>query len=122
MVAMADSNDSDIVLGKVVGHGRRAPMSMFQRSVERAELGDSAVYNSLCCFKLFRREMLDRHHIRFREGMLVGEDIHFTVHAYCHAKVISVVADYDCYHLVARADGSSIMQRRAAATRAAGSA
>ena len=43
--------------------------------------------------------------------MLVGEDILFTVHAYCHAKVISVVADYDCYHLVARPDGSSIMQQ-----------
>ncbi|WP_327109522.1 glycosyltransferase family 2 protein [Nonomuraea glycinis] len=111
LVAMADRNDSDIVLGKIVGHGRRAPASMFQRSVERAELGDSAVYNSLCCFKLYRRQLLERHHIRFREGLLVGEDIYFSVHAYCHAETISVVADYDCYHLVARADGSSVMQR-----------
>lgn len=111
MVAMADRNGSDIVLGKVVGHGRRAPTSMFHRGAERAELGDSTVYNSLSCFKLFRREMLISHGIKFGEGMLVGEDIHFTVHAYCHAKVISVVADYDCYHLVARSDGSSIMQQ-----------
>ncbi|MGP3914215.1 glycosyltransferase family 2 protein [Nonomuraea sp. 10N515B] len=111
MVAMGDRNDSDIVLGKIVGHGRRAPASMFQHNADRAELGDSAVYNSLCCFKLFRRDLLERHHIRFGEGMSIGEDILFTVHAYCHARVISVVADYDCYHLVARPDGSSLMQQ-----------
>ncbi|MEO3891078.1 glycosyltransferase family 2 protein [Nonomuraea sp. B5E05] len=111
MVAMADRNDSDIVLGKIVGHGRRAPVSMFQQSADQVELGDSCVYNSLCCFKLFRRDMLDRHRIRFGEGMLVGEDILFTVHAYCHAEVISVVADYECYHLMARPDGTSIMQQ-----------
>lgn len=111
MVAMADANGTDIVLGKIVGHGRRAPVSMFEQSIESVGLGDSNVYNSLSCFKLFRRELLERHHIRFGEGMLVGEDILFTVHAYCHAGPISVVADYDCYHLVSRADGSSIMQQ-----------
>ncbi|WP_345558281.1 glycosyltransferase family 2 protein [Nonomuraea rosea] len=111
MVAVADRNDSDIVLGKIVGHGRRAPMSMFQQGADRVGLADSTVYNSLSCFKLFRRELLERHRIRFGEGMLVGEDILFTVHAYCHADVISVVADYDCYHLVSRPDGSSIMQQ-----------
>ncbi|MFG1709060.1 glycosyltransferase family 2 protein [Nonomuraea sp. M3C6] len=111
MVAMADRNGSDIVLGKIVGHGRRAPLSMFQHSADRVELGDSTVYNSLSCFKLFRRELLERHRIRFGEGLLVGEDLLFTVHAYCHAEAISVVADYDCYHLVSRPDGSSIMQQ-----------
>ncbi|GIH91296.1 hypothetical protein Psi01_19260 [Planobispora siamensis] len=112
MLAMAERNDSDIVLGKVVGHGRRAPSSMFDRNAERVPLEDSAVYNSLSCFKLFRRQMLQRHGIRFDETLTVGEDIVFTTHAYCHAGVISVVADYDCYHLVDRPDGTSIMQRR----------
>ncbi|WP_433251207.1 glycosyltransferase family 2 protein [Streptosporangium sp. CA-135522] len=111
MLAMADRNGSDIVLGKIVGHDRRAPVSMFRQSAERAPLGESSVYNSLSCFKLFRREMLRRHAIRFDETLLVGEDVVFTAHAYCHARVISVVADYDCYHLVARSDGSSIMQQ-----------
>ncbi|MEV0581482.1 glycosyltransferase family 2 protein [Nonomuraea sp. NPDC050310] len=111
MVAMADRNGSDIVLGKVVGHGRRAPASMFRQNAERVSLADSAVYNSLSCWKLFRRQMLVEHGIRFGEDRLVGEDLLFTVHAYCHAEVISVVADYDCYHLTARPDGTSIMQR-----------
>ena len=73
MLAMAERNHSDIVLGKIVGHGRRAPVSMFEQSVEGVELGDSNVYNSLSCFKLFRRELLERHRIRFGEGMLVGQ-------------------------------------------------
>lgn len=111
MLAMADRNGSDIVLGKMVGHGRRAPLSMFRENLDRAPLGDSPVYNSLSCFKLFRREMVERHRIRFAEDTDIGEDILFTAHAYCHAEVISVVADYECYHLVARPDGSSIMQR-----------
>ncbi|MBB2909367.1 glycosyltransferase involved in cell wall biosynthesis [Streptosporangium becharense] len=111
MLAMADRNGSDIVLGKIVGHDRRAPVSMFRENAERVPLGDSAVYNSLSCFKLFRREMLERYGIRFDETLLVGEDLVFTAHAYCHAEVISVVADYDCYHLVDRPDGTSIMQR-----------
>ncbi|MGC5016230.1 glycosyltransferase family 2 protein [Streptosporangium sp. DT93] len=112
MLAMADRNGSDIVLGKIVGHDRKVPVSMFKENAERVPLGDSAVYNSLSCFKLFRREMLERHAVRFDETLLVGEDVVFTTHAYCHADVISVVADYDCYHLVDRPDGTSIMQRR----------
>ncbi|MEU6996711.1 glycosyltransferase family 2 protein [Nonomuraea sp. NPDC046570] len=111
MLAMADRNGSDIVLGKIVGHGRRAPVTMFQSNADRVELGASAVYNSLSCFKLYRTRMLRDYGIRFGERQLVGEDIIFSTHAYCHAEVISVVADYDCYHLVARPDGSSIMQR-----------
>ncbi|MCG5217066.1 glycosyltransferase [Streptosporangium sp. KLBMP 9127] len=94
MVAMADRNRSDIVLGKIVGPG--APV--FQENADRVPLCDSAVYNSLSCFKLFRRETLERHHVRFDESLQVGEDVVFTTHAYCHADVISVLADYDCYH------------------------
>ncbi|GAA3842681.1 glycosyltransferase family 2 protein [Sphaerisporangium flaviroseum] len=110
MLAMADRNSSDIVLGKMVGHGRRVPTSMFRENRDRAPLGESTVYNTLTCFKLFRRELLTRHRIRFDESLRVGEDILFSVHAYCHAETISVVADHDCYHLVSRPDGSSIMQ------------
>ncbi len=110
MLAMAERNGSDIVLGKMVGHGRKVPTSMFRENRDRAPLGESTVYNLLTCFKLFRRELLTRHRIRFDESLRVGEDIIFSVHAYCHAQTISVVADHDCYHLMARPDGSSIMQ------------
>ncbi|RCG31805.1 glycosyltransferase [Sphaerisporangium album] len=111
MLAMADRNGSDIVLGKMVGHGRKVPTAIFRENRDRAPLGETTVYNVLTCFKLFRRELLIRHEIRFDESLRVGEDIVFSVHAYCHARTISVVADHDCYHLVARPDGTSVMQQ-----------
>ncbi|WP_214108539.1 glycosyltransferase family 2 protein [Acrocarpospora catenulata] len=110
LVAAADRTRADIVVGKVAGHGRKVPISMFRANADRITLLGSTVYNSLNCFKLFRRSLLDRHRIRFDETLRIGEDMEFTAHAYCHADVISVVADYDCYHLVAREDGTSLMQ------------
>ncbi|RJL30810.1 glycosyltransferase family 2 protein [Bailinhaonella thermotolerans] len=110
MVAMADRNDSDIVLGKIVGVGRSTPVSMFKIDRERTTLLDSTVYNSLAIFKLFRRDFLDRHKLRFDEDRRLGEDLLFAAHAYLHAEVISVVASHDCYHLVGRPDGTSITQ------------
>ncbi|GGO05934.1 hypothetical protein GCM10010116_11650 [Microbispora rosea subsp. aerata] len=91
LVATADRTGADVVVGKVAGtrHGVR-------ESADRASL--TAVYDDLTCFKLFRRDFLARHGIRFDETQRRGEDMTFTVHAYCHARVISVVADHDCYH------------------------
>ncbi|MEU6410913.1 glycosyltransferase family A protein [Microbispora sp. NPDC046933] len=91
LVAAADRNGADVVVGKIAGarHGVR-------ESADKASL--TAVYDDLSCFKLFRRDFLERHAIRFDETQRRGEDMTFTVHAYCHARVISVVADRDCYH------------------------
>ncbi|KAB8174766.1 glycosyltransferase family 2 protein [Microbispora catharanthi] len=91
LVAAADGNGADVVVGKVAGarQGLRA-------SADSASL--TAVYDDLSCFKLFRRDFLERHAIRFDETQRRGEDMTFAVHAYCHARVISVVADGDCYH------------------------
>lgn len=91
LVAAADRNGADVVVGKVAGVRQGV-----RESADRAAL--TAVYDDLSCFKLFRRDFLERHAIRFDETQRRGEDMTFTVHAYCHARVISVVADGDCYH------------------------
>ncbi|GLX10336.1 glycosyltransferase family 2 protein [Microbispora sp. NBRC 16548] len=91
LVAAADGNGADVVVGKVAG-ARQG----LRESAGRASL--TAVYDDLSCFKLFRRDFLERHAIRFDETQRRGEDMTFAVHAYCHARVISVVADGDCYH------------------------
>ncbi|MEV4298590.1 glycosyltransferase family 2 protein [Microbispora rosea] len=91
LVAAADRNGADVVVGRIAG-ARQG----LRESADRASL--TAVYDDLSCFKLFRRDFLDRHAIRFDEAQRRGEDMTFTVHAYCHARVISVVADGDCYH------------------------
>ena len=55
--------------------------------------------------KLFRKALLDEHGIRFPEGRRRLEDHVFTMHAYFHARGISVLAGYPCYHWVLREEG-----------------
>jgi glycosyltransferase involved in cell wall biosynthesis len=112
MVGTADTNGSDVVLGRMAPIGRRkVPTSMFTHNQPSADLYRSRVYRSLRVQRLFRREMLERHHMRLPE-LTLGEDQPFAALAYLNARVISVVADYDCYHLRER-DGRNHTVRMA---------
>ncbi|MGK5729553.1 glycosyltransferase family 2 protein [Streptomyces sp. URMC 124] len=109
MVAAADENGSDVVLGRIVGEGgRRAPQSMFRRNQPKTDVFSSRVYWTLNPMKLFRRELIDRLGLRFDTGLSIGEDQPFVATAYLQAAAISVVADYDCLYWVAREDGNNI--------------
>ncbi|GAA0435754.1 glycosyltransferase family 2 protein [Streptomyces luteireticuli] len=109
MVAAADANGSDVVLGRIVGEGgRRVPQSMFRRNQPKTDVFASRVYWTLGPWKLFRRELIERHRLRFDTGLSIGEDQPFTATAYLKAAAISVVADYDCLYLLAREDGGNI--------------
>lgn len=109
MVAMAEANESDVVLGKLVGVGGRAvARSMFERDQPRADLYSSRVYWNLPCLKLFRKSMLEEHGLRFRTDRRFIEDLLFTVEGYVRARNISVVGDYDCYYVVRREDGGNL--------------
>lgn len=102
MHAMAVRNDADIVIGKMVGHGRTVPRSMFRISRDRADVLNDALYGMLTPHKLFRRSFLDEHGIRFPEGPVRLEDHRFVLKAYFRAGTISVLADYPCCHWVKR--------------------
>ncbi|MFG2475304.1 glycosyltransferase [Streptomyces fagopyri] len=109
MVAMAEENGTDVVLGKMVGvGGREAPTSMFRRNEPKTDVFTSRVYWTLSPMKLFRRELLERHGLRFPTDLPTGEDQPFVASAYLHASGISVVADYDCVFWVLRDDGTNI--------------
>ncbi|MDN3240421.1 glycosyltransferase family 2 protein [Glycomyces tritici] len=111
MVAMAEENDSDVVLGKLVGvNGRPVAMSMFQRDQPKADLYESRVYWALGPLKLYRRELLEQHAIRFPINRRTGEDRHFVALTFYHARTISVVAGYDCVYTVIREDGGNLSQ------------
>ncbi|WP_405613733.1 glycosyltransferase family 2 protein [Streptomyces sp. NBC_00076] len=108
MVAMADENGTDVVLGKVEGVNRGAPKSMWGETVGRTDVFSSNIKFTLSAQKLFRRALLERHGMRFDESLWTGEDALFTMEAYLRADGVSVLADYTCYYLVGRADGKHV--------------
>ncbi|CCK30082.1 glycosyl transferase family 2 protein [Streptomyces davaonensis JCM 4913] len=108
MVAMADRNGTDVVLGRVEGINRNPPKSMWGKTLERTDVYSSNIKFTLSAQKLFRRELLTRHDMRFDESLWTGEDALFTMEAYLRADGVSVLADYTCYYLVGREDGKHV--------------
>ncbi|MCX4786685.1 MULTISPECIES: glycosyltransferase family 2 protein [unclassified Streptomyces] len=108
MVAMADRAHTDVVLGKVVGVNRGAPMSMWTATRSRVDIYNSKIIYTLSAQKLFRRELLERIGLRFDEELRTGEDALFTMEAYLRGAGVSVISDYTCYHLVGRDDGKHV--------------
>ncbi|MEU2284682.1 glycosyltransferase family 2 protein [Streptomyces sp. NPDC013178] len=108
MVAMADKNGTDVVLGRVEGINRKPPGSMWGKTLDRTDVFSSNIKFTLSAQKLFRRAMLERHGMRFDESLWTGEDALFTMEAYLRADGVSVLADYTCYYLVGRTDGKHV--------------
>ncbi|WP_367323086.1 glycosyltransferase family 2 protein [Streptomyces sp. HUAS ZL42] len=112
MVKCADKNGSDVVVGKMVGtNGRYVHQALYKESDPDVSLYDSALPFTLANTKLFRRELVEQHKLRFPEHLPVGSDQPFTIEACVRAKKISVVADYTCYYAVKRGDASNITYR-----------
>ncbi|WP_441245946.1 glycosyltransferase family 2 protein [Kitasatospora sp. McL0602] len=112
LVAAADHWHSDVVLPRQVGeNGRLVPQGIFDRTAREIGFTDSALPWALADTKLFRRELLLRHRLRRREDLPVHSDQPFTLEALLRARRVSVLADYDYYHLVRRADGGNVTHR-----------
>jgi poly(ribitol-phosphate) beta-N-acetylglucosaminyltransferase len=112
MVAVADAYDADIVAGRMVGdNGRFVPQDIFFSTDYDVDLYTSALPFAVSNTKLFRRELLDKHHVRYAEDMPFGSDQPFTVAACVHARRICVLADYDYYYAVKRSDRDNITYR-----------
>ncbi|MGW0767267.1 glycosyltransferase family 2 protein [Streptomyces sp. NPDC002676] len=111
MVAAADRNDSDVVLGRIAGVGRTAPIVAFKKNIEGGDLFTANGVWTLTAHKLFRRSVVMEHDLRFAEGVRLAEEQMFVMGAYFAARSVSVVADYDCYYLVRRDDFPHLAQQ-----------
>ncbi|GEK00851.1 glycosyltransferase family 2 protein [Streptomyces sp. NPDC003388] len=112
MVACADEQGSDVVVGKMVGtNGRYVHQALYKKNDPDVRLVGSALPWTLANTKLFRRELVERHKMRFPEHLPVGSDQPFTIEACVRARKISVVADYTCYYAVKRGDAGNITYR-----------
>ncbi|MDP9221429.1 MAG: glycosyltransferase [Actinomycetota bacterium] len=108
LYALASANDSDIVYGKIVRTGRPTPYwPLWKRTIAVADPVPDGIVQSRTVHKLFRRQFLIDHEIRFPEGRVRLEDFSFMGQAIPKAKVISVLADYPCYRWIHRPDGSN---------------
>ena len=108
----AQATGADIVVGKVVGHRRGVPKEIFRRNRDDAVLGRDPLLSMLTPHKLFRREFLVEHGLRYPEGRLRLEDHLFVVPAYFKARRIAVLADRAVYHWVRREDDTNASASR----------
>ena len=105
MYDYAVANDSDVLVGKEVRRNvRRHVPPMFATNRPRAVVGVDPLLSYLTPHKMFRREFLAKHGIRFPEGPRRLEDHPFVMKAYFAADVVSVLADYPCYFWIQRSD------------------
>ncbi|ARF72503.1 glycosyl transferase [Kitasatospora albolonga] len=112
MVACADANESDVVIGKMVGtNGRYVHQKLYSGDRTDISLYDSELPYTLANTKLFRRELVEKHGLRFPEDLPVGSDQPFTIEACVRARKISVLSDYTYYYAVKRGDESNITYR-----------
>jgi poly(ribitol-phosphate) beta-N-acetylglucosaminyltransferase len=102
--ARAVADGADVVIGKVVGRGKFVPRRLFEQNRSGVGLEWQPLLSLLTPHKLFRRSLLDEHGVRFPEGRRRLEDHVFTMHAFFHARSVSILADYACYYWVLRAD------------------
>ncbi|MEU6074130.1 glycosyltransferase [Micromonospora sp. NPDC047074] len=112
LVTAADRWESDVVLGRMVGTNKRyVHQAIYASSEPDVDLFDSELPWSLSNTKLFRRDLVERHRLRFREDMPMGSDQPFTLEACFRARRISVLADYDYYYAVRRENAQNITYR-----------
>ena len=115
--ARADAPDGrrgrgDVLVGKVVGHGRTVPRSMFARNLHGVRFDSMKLVRLLTPHKLFRRAFVEEHGLRFPEGKRRLEDHPFVLSAYFAAERISVLADHPVLPLGAPREPHHRVDRR----------
>ncbi len=98
----AVADEADVVVPKTVGHGKLVPRAVFRADRREVRLDWEPLLRLLSPHKLFRRALLQEHGIRFPAGKVRLEDHLFVMHAYFHARRISILADHPIYHWVLR--------------------
>jgi glycosyltransferase involved in cell wall biosynthesis len=107
LTAMAETNGTDIVIGKVTSDFRGVPHGLFTKDRGLETVWTAPLIDSLTPHKLFRRSFLLENGIRFPEGRRRLEDQLFMVRAYFAGATASILASYPCYFYLERRDRSN---------------
>jgi glycosyltransferase involved in cell wall biosynthesis len=105
LLEVADSSTADVVVGKLSSDFRGIFHPLFRRTVTGRTLADYPLIENLTVCKMFRRDFMLEHDVRFPEGPRYIEDQQICVEAYAHARSVAVVADIACYFYRRRRTG-----------------
>jgi len=107
LYATARRDDADVVIGKVVGHGKPVPPTLFAENRSNVGMDFGPMQWLLTPHRLFRRALIEKHGLRFPEGRRRLEDHVFVLAAQFRAGRTSILADYPGYHWMLRDRASS---------------
>ncbi|MEC4019636.1 glycosyltransferase family 2 protein [Streptomyces sp. H27-D2] len=97
---------AEIVCGRMAGHGRAVARVLYNTPMAAGNVRRNTVLlSTMTVHKLFRRDFLLAHDLRFPEGKVRLEDHLFMLRAYLLAEKVATVHDYTCYHWVRHDDG-----------------
>ena len=100
---------SDVVVPRIVYTGAPPGKRKVWKTAVDADL--RRVFKTLSPQKLFRREFVEEHGLRFPEGEVRLEDGIFVTHAYLLGRRVSLLGGYDFYFKRRREDGDNISLR-----------
>jgi len=101
--AAAVASDADVVLGRPASDFRSLNYSLYRGDIVAGTLAQyPELAETLTPHKMFRRELLQRHHIRFPDGPTPLEDQFFVLPAYLHARAITMLTDRPYYYYLRR--------------------
>jgi glycosyltransferase involved in cell wall biosynthesis len=105
MLDVADSSNADVVVGKLSSDFRGIHHQLFRHTVTGRTLDDFPLMRNLTVCKMFRRDFMTTHGVRFPEGPHYIEDQHLCVQSYAHAQSVAVIGDTACYFYRRRRTG-----------------
>ncbi len=109
MYDMGRRNSSDIVIGKVQGHGRSVPGTLFQSNRESVTVGTAPLDGDpRPATRCSGRSSSGSTPSGFRRGAGASRTTSSSSRPTCGRGVVSVLSDYTCYHLDRRPDGGNI--------------
>lgn len=111
MVDFAQECRADVVIGRMVGVGRRVPSRLFRRTAPDARPPHVPLEDSMTVHCMFRTGFLRDTGLRFDESLRRLEDHVYMATAYTHARRIAVLADGDVYFHSSRHDGGNAAYR-----------
>jgi hypothetical protein len=112
LLAVAQQQDSDIVVGRVSWVGKPDAAPGLRRTVLDADFLDDGIWRALTPHKLIRRSLIEQLGLRFCEDMVQGEDQVFVASCLFAARKISTLGESDLYHRRLLPDNSNLSRQR----------